>query len=546
MTTCDYTHILSLTFEQLNSMDQHSRGYKNRGSDIDDVRRRRNEATVELRKNKREDALLKKRNITITNDGQNSGNVDGDAIEPKLALEDLNSLVIAAMSPDPEEKLTAIKTARMLLSSDKNPPIDEIIAAGILPTLIDALKYNNVPTLQFEAAWALTNIASGTSIQTRKVVDEGAVPLLVNLLLSPNDNVSDQSLWALGNIIGDGPDLRDFVIQNGVLEPLITILHRYPSPSFLRNLSWVIINMCRNKNPPLSITVLVTILPVLQSLLQHSQDTSILVDVVWAISYITDHGNEQIQMVIDSGLVSFIIPLLHHDDLKIQTPALRVIGNIVTGTDDQTQFVLDSNVLVYLPSLLNHTKEKIKKEALWFLSNITAGRVDQIQTLIDHNIIPTIIENLDRGSFQLQREAAWAISNMTMNGTKEQVRYLVEQGVIEPMCKLLTVKDTQILQILLEGLIKIFHHYESQVDVISDEIEKCGGLDIIESLQHHENNEIYKFAFEILDKYFDSSAVDIPELVPQANSTEFRLNNNNNNNENAPDLQNQQQQQFHF
>nr|XP_027197096.1 importin subunit alpha-3-like [Dermatophagoides pteronyssinus] len=521
-------------------MDQHSRGYKNRGSDIDDVRRRRNEATVELRKNKREDALLKKRNITITNDCPDGGHVDG-VIEPKLALEDLNSLVIAAMSPDPDKKLMAIKTARMLLSSDKNPPIDEIIAAGILPTLIDALKYSNLPTLQFEAAWALTNIASGTSIQTRKVVDEGAVPLLVNLLLSPNENVSDQSLWALGNIIGDGPDLRDFVIENGVLEPLITILHRYPSPSFVRNLSWVIINMCRNKNPPLAITVLATILPVLQNLLEHSQDTSILIDVVWAISYITDHGNEQIQMVIDSGLVSFIIPLLHHEDLKIQTPALRVIGNIVTGTDDQTQFVLDSNVLAYLPPLLNHPKEKIKKEALWFLSNITAGRVDQIQTLIDHNIIPTIIENLDVGSFQLQREAAWAISNMTMNGTKEQVRYLVEHGVIEPMCKLLTVKDTQILQILLEGLIKIFNHYESEADVISDEIEKCGGLDTIESLQHHENHEIYKFAFEILDKFFDSSAVDIPELVPQADNTEFRLNNNNNN-ENAPD----QQQQFQF
>lgn len=38
-------------------------------------------------------------------------------------------------------------------------------------------------------------------------------------------------------------------------------------------------------------------------------------------------------------------------------------------------------------------------------------------------------------------------------------------------------------------------------------IEECGGLDKIENLQSHDNQEIYRLAFTIIDTYFSGDDV---------------------------------------
>lgn len=493
--------------------------FKNKGKDQDEMRRRRNEVTVELRKSKRDESLLKRRNVPQSDD------TEDDELDRSANHTSLEVIVQNASSPEPKTQLIGVQAARKLLSSDRNPPIDDLINSGILPILVHCLGKSDNPALQFEAAWALTNIASGTSQQTQAVVAAGAVPYFLLLLKSQHQNVCEQAVWALGNIIGDGPVLRDFVIKLGVVQPLLSFIKPDIPLSFLRNVTWVIVNLCRNKDPPPPIETIQELLTALCALIHHS-DVNILVDTVWALSYLTDGGNEQIQMVIDSGVVPNLVPLLSHKEVKVQTAALRAVGNIVTGTDEQTQVVLNCDALSHFPALLNHPKEKINKEAVWFLSNITAGNQQQVQAVIDAGLIPMIIHHLSRGEFQTQKEAAWAISNLTISGTKPQVMYLVTQHVVPPLCNLLTVKDFQVVQVVLDGISNILKMGRSRYVNIGTLIEECGGLDKIEALQNHENEDIYKLAYEIIDQYFSDDVDEDPNVVPLTSEQGYQFDPN--------------------
>ncbi|KAE9547817.1 hypothetical protein FO519_008970 [Halicephalobus sp. NKZ332] len=365
-------------------------------------------------------------------------------------MRQLHQIVAQAQNPDLETQILALTQVRKLLSTEENPPINDVIKSGVLPILVEYLRSSN-SSLQLEAAWALTNIASGTSEQAQAVVQAGAVPYLLDLLQSPNPNVCEQAVWALGNIICDDPRSRDYCIQSGIVESLLKFATSEIPLNFLRNVIWAIDNLCKNSDSSSTREALVPFLPVLTVLIHH-KDTDILVNAASAFCHLTEGGNEQTQLIIDSGVVKRLVELLGHPEVGAQTAALKAIGNIVTGTSEQTQIVLENGVLNMMENFLTNSRKKMTKEAVSFLSNITSGNKTQVQAVIDANLIPLVINLLDRGNAETRKKAAWVISNVAVNGTVEHALYMVDHNVIPSFCKLLSIHDTRVVQVVLDGL----------------------------------------------------------------------------------------------
>ncbi|KAI7739892.1 hypothetical protein M8C21_026816, partial [Ambrosia artemisiifolia] len=370
--------------------------------DADEGRRRREDNMVEIRKNKREENLLKKRQLLTSSQPLP---VQTSTVEKKL--ESLPSMVAGVYSNDNNLQLEATTQFRKLLSIERSPPIEEVIQSGVVPRFVEFLMREDFPQLQFEAAWALTNIASGTSDNTKVVIDHGAVPIFVKLLASQSEDVREQAVWALGNVAGDSPRCRDLVLGHGALMPLLAQLNENAKLSMLRNATWTLSNFCRGKpQPPFEQTR--PALPALQRLI-HSNDEEVLTDACWALSYLSDGTNDKIQAVIDAGVCQRLVELL---------------------------LILSS------------------------------------ATVIEAGLIAPLVNLLQTAEFDIKKEAAWAISNATSGGTNEQINFNIfpQNYNLKITAKLL--------------------------------IDDAEGLEKIENLQSHDNNEIYEKAVKILETYW--------------------------------------------
>ncbi|KAG8940394.1 Importin subunit alpha-4 [Tulasnella sp. 424] len=400
-----------------------------------------------------------------------------------------SGLLLGFGSNDPEiRKRVVVKIRKTLQKLPSSRFVQAVVDTGLVPDLVSLLDSDDTE-LQGEAACIVANIASGTTQQTEKVIDAGAIPKLARLAASPNEDVSDNALarlaaspnedvsdnavWALANIAGDSAILRDRVEDEGGINALVTILnHEDLGPTNTqRSAVWAI--SCYLQPWPsrrLPVTRVKQLLPCLvRYILKTPVDEANMESLEYAVQSlerIYDHGLERSD-VVKTEMFPRLAQLLadSSSSVPLQKQALKCFGYLVSGNEDDTDVAVNAGLLPALSVALAAGNQQVCEFACWTASNITAGNQRQVQAFLDSGLLEPVIRILmdAQNSTKTRREACWVLSNLTKKiFSHKEGQSLIERRCPDGLAAALLIPDRQSKERAALGISNILKRTGSQ------------------------------------------------------------------------------------
>lgn len=380
-----------------------------------------------------------------------------------------------------------------------------------------------------EILWCLTNIASGQYEHTKLVLP--AVPRLLQFLDGANHTLAEHAAWVIGNIAADCDEFRQQLIASGAVAALVKQLGS-AEPELAKNSAWALSNIARGHETSAKAFIDAGIVAALATGLATSPrgpktfSDEIVIEVAWLLSFLTAREEQYLQLLLESGLVSWLLPFFSSANELLVTPILRVFGNVCCGAADHHT---DEWQLPYVQALLQPTSPFLPKlvaflapdvaashahlasESAWVLSNLAALDAQVVDVLVLAGVLPLLGAQFRDGSFEVRREVAFALTNiaLTSAGHLDQVLAL---DVLKGFLQYLSAADVAVVGNSLRFIENVLRVAPRGVHVV----EVNDGIDALETVQFQSSEEhLSKWAAALVNEFYgENYGVNSPPSAP--------------------------------
>ncbi|KAH9754229.1 Importin subunit alpha-2 [Citrus sinensis] len=283
-------------------------------------------------------------------------------------------------------KRIATWTLSNLCGGKPRPIFDQV--RPCLPTLAQ-LVHSNDEHVMSNACWGLSLLCDGgKNDEIQAVIEAGVCPRLVKLLGHPSQSVLTQALHTVGNIARGDYSQTLYIINCGALPYLLGLLIDNHKTSIKNYACWIISNITAGNREQIQAVIDAGLIGPLVNLLQNAV-FYIKKEAAWAISNATFGGtHEQIKYLEREGCIKPLCDLLLCPDPQIVTVCLKALENILkvgeaeknTDTDigdvnQYAQLVEEAKGLEKIENLQRHDNYEIHEKSAKILETYWCGRV---------------------------------------------------------------------------------------------------------------------------------------------------------------------------
>ncbi|ETO18960.1 hypothetical protein RFI_18281 [Reticulomyxa filosa] len=451
-----------------------------------------------------------------------------EAVEVSTAtLDDLDKYVAAIKSKDGNKILKGVEAVRELVSAEVVPPMEEMLASGVVPILIDMISnkfdYSTDTTdkaleddikgkLQFQASWALSDMAGGDEEDHKKeLVDMGYIEGFMSLLKNAtNPELFSQAVSGLGNIAFASVQFRDQILHLGALEYILKNIDTCPL-----EIKRKVVSSLRAIYKNRTISEWKQVAPLLQyliGLVAQSTDIETIVDALCIIEQQSGVDlSLRIDAILEAGIVSVLFKLLQQDcgQKNKRQVYFSLYKNVTFCIDLRCVVWVVSNFFFFffLPmgkaKATNKLHAELVKAALLIIGSISSGTNSQTQKLIERGILDIIDTLLDHSDKKVKEQACWILSNVipTLEEDRQLHLFFEKKHLIKTIVEL--SRQRNIPPVRKEAGWCLINAMSSASFEQMNELVNAGFIEAMVELLDTRTNKIIPLALNALDSCFD-------------------------------------------
>jgi len=200
----------------------------------------------------------------------------------------------------------------------------------------------------------------------------------------------------------------------------------------------------------------------------------------------------------------FALQVLNYDHAEVEAvAALRTVGLCIAADEQLGTQLVAGGLLAAVRKELNAGRHKTRMLSLWVLCNVVANTEEDATSFMgDHQLFYMAMQLTRSPIYAERKESLHLLANLihALKGTPDKIRQLLSMSEVEAQLRSFLVNSDHVslTMLALHSIDDLF----TSIPELKEDFEKTGGLDCLEDLQLHHDEQVNEQALDLAKRHF--------------------------------------------